>query len=284
MNYQDIDISTWTQVGEGGIGNTYANAENPDILLKVNNPDMNGEDKVRREFETAQHVLALGLPTPRMYNMVRVGDLFGMTFECIKDKRSLSRICADDESRISEAASLLAAEGKKLHATACDTDFFPNRKAVNLTAIDAATFVNDEDKAKMRAFAKTLPDETACVHGDFQPGNMIVSGEGKPYWIDLGWFSYGTPMFDLGHLYLLCQVYSQFPTTQELFHLTQEQMKAFWEHFAVAYTGSSDHAAFDAQIAKYVPLEVCYLSYQHPYPAAHQMFAAVVHSFVEKLY
>lgn len=73
MNYQEIDINTWTQVGEGGIGKTYANAENPDILLKVNNPDMNGEDKVRREFETAQHVLALGLsyqhPYPAAHQM-----------------------------------------------------------------------------------------------------------------------------------------------------------------------------------------------------------------------
>jgi len=50
------------------------------------------------------------------------------TFERISGKKSLSRICADDPSRISEMAALLASEGKKLHATVCDTTYLLLRK------------------------------------------------------------------------------------------------------------------------------------------------------------
>jgi uncharacterized protein (TIGR02172 family) len=285
MDYKNIDISSWIQEGEGGMGKTYSHPDAPGVMLKVNKTSiLNDEAAMRREVETAQHVLALGLTTPRMYEIVRVGDCFGMTFERIQGKRSLARICADEPSRIAEAAALLAAEGKQLHATPCDTAFFPSRKELALKAIDTACFVYETDKQKMKSFVEGLSDETTCVHGDMQMGNLIVSGEGKPYWIDLGWFSYGSPFFDIGHLYLLCNVYSQFQGLRDITHMTQEQMLAFWDAFATAYSGSADHADFDARAAKFAPLDECILSYHIPRPSAHQMFAHVVHSFVEKYY
>ena len=171
-----------------------------------------------------------------------------------------------------------------LHATLCDTAFFPSRKVQTLEAIEAASFVDEADRQKLSSFVQGLPDETTCVHGDLQMGNLIVSGEGKPYWIDLGWFSYGTPLFDIGHLYLLCNVYSQFQGLRDITHMTQEQLLAFWDAFATAYSGSADHAGFDARAAKFAPLDVCFMTYNNPRPQANQMFARVVHDFVEKLY
>lgn len=284
MDYKSININEWTQVGEGGIGKTYTHPDNPDILLKVNRASMSDEQTVKREVEVSQHVFGLGLTTPRMYDIVRVGDAYGYTFERIKGKKSLSRICADDPSRIGEMAALLASEGKKLHATPCDTTFFPSHKELALEAISAASFVDDADKQKLLAFVEGLADEHTCIHGDYQTGNMIVSGEGKPYWIDLGWFSYGTPMFDLGHLYLLFNIYSQFERFRDITHMTQEQMLAFWDAFAKAYSGSADHAAFDAEAAKFAPIDVCYLSRLSSRPEANKMFGSIVHALVEKYY
>ena len=88
---QRINLNDYIQTGEGGNGRTYEQASCPDILLKVNNAPNNGEVMVRRELEAAQHVFSLGLPTPRIYEMVRVGDGYGLLFERIKDKRSLQR-------------------------------------------------------------------------------------------------------------------------------------------------------------------------------------------------
>lgn len=284
MAYKNIDISTWTQVGEGGVGKTYVHPDDPDILLKVNRSSMSDELTVKREVESSQHVFNLGLSTPRMYDIVRVGDAYGYTFERIKDKKSLSRICADDPSRIGEMAALLATEGKQLHATPCDTAFFPSRKDTALKAIAAADFADAADRQKMQAFVESLDDQPTCVHGDFQTGNLIVSGEGQPYWIDLGWFSYGLPMFDIGHLYLLTQVYSQFQALCDLFHMTREQLLAFWEAFATAYSGSADHVAFDAEAARFAPVDVCCTSLLLPRPSANQMFAREIHSLVEQYY
>lgn len=281
------DIGAWTQVGEGGNGKTYEHPDNPDILLKVNNAPRNDEATTRREFEVSQHVLSLGLPTPRIHEMVRMGDGYGLVFERIKGKRSLSRICADDPSRMAEAATMLATLGKQLHTTPCDTDFFPSRKALALKGIEASDFVDAGDRAVLQAFVQTLADETTCTHGDFQMGNLIVSDEDKPYWIDLGWFSHGTPMFDLGHLFLLCQFYSRFPQTQDIFHMTQAQLQGFWDAFATAYTGSADHTAFDAQAGKFAPLDICTRTVLMPGSipdALKAMFSQAVHALVEKFY
>lgn len=284
MDLKSIDINSWTQVGEGGIGKTYVHPDNPAILLKVNRSSMSDERTVKREVETSQHVFGLGLSTPRMFDTVRVGDAYGYTFERIKGKKSLSRICADDPSRISEIAALLASEGRKLHATTCDTAFFPSHKEGALKAIGAADFADEADKQKLLAFVEGLDDAPTCLHGDYQTGNLIVSGEGKPYWIDLGWFSHGLPMFDIGHLFLITQIYSQFQRMRDIIHMSREQLLAFWDAFAAAYSGNADHAAFDAEAARFAAIDVCYISYQDPRPEANQMFGHVVHELVEKYY
>ena len=284
MDLKSIDINSWTQVGEGGIGKTYVHPDNPDILLKVNRSSMSDERTVKREVETSQHVFGLGLSTPRMFDIVRVGDAYGYTFERIKGKKSLSRICADDPSRISEIAALLASEGRKLHATTCDTAFFPSHKEGALKAIGAADFADEADKQELLAFVEGLDDAPTCLHGDYQTGNLIVSGEGKPYWIDLGWFSHGLPVFDIGHLFLITQIYSQFQRMRDIIHMSREQLLAFWDAFAAAYSGNADHAAFDAEAARFAAIDVCYISYQDPRPEANQMFGHVVHELVEKYY
>jgi len=282
--YPRIDITAWTQVGEGGNGKTYENRDNPDILLKVNRDTMNDEATVRRELEFSQHVAALGLPTPRMYDMVLVGDNYGQTFERIKGKRSLSRICADFPQRLGEAAALLANEGRKLHATQCDTSFFPSVKQRALTALETNDFVSVDDKQKLRTLIEGVADETTCVHGDFHSGNLIVSGDNRPYWIDLGWFGHGSYMFDLGHLYLLCNIYSQFEGMRNIFHMTREQLLAFWDEFAKTYTGQADHSELDAVAARFAPVDVVILSYLNPRPQAVPVFAHVIHTMVEQHY
>lgn len=97
---QIINLDDYVLTGEGGNGQTYVQSIRSDILLKVNNAPNNNEATVRREMEMAKHVFGLGLPTPRIYEMVRVGDGYGLLFERIMGKRSLQRIMADFEAQV----------------------------------------------------------------------------------------------------------------------------------------------------------------------------------------
>jgi len=92
-NYPQIDLAAWTQVGEGGNGRTYVNPAEPDVILKVNDGHSNDLASVKKEFDVSKAVEGLGLPTPKMYRIVRVGNGYAATSELIPDKKSLSRIC-----------------------------------------------------------------------------------------------------------------------------------------------------------------------------------------------
>lgn len=250
-----IDLAQWRQVGEGGNGKTYVNPAAPDVILKVNTRRLSTLGAVKKEFDTSRAVHAMGLSTPEMKEMVRVGDAYGTISELIKPKRSLGRICCDNPERTEEMAELLCACGKEFFATPCRTDLFPSRKAQLLQALGRVQFVGRKTLSTLEASAQRIPDANTCLHGDFQMGNLILSG-GRHYWIDLDRFGYGDPMFDVGHLYMLCNVYSSMKYVQGLFHMTRDQFHRFWNAFARAYTGSTDHAGFDREAARFACLDV----------------------------
>ena len=253
--YPRIDLAAWQQVGEGGNGKTYANPADPALILKVNKAPLNTLEFVQHEYNVSRAVEGLGLPVPKMYEIVRIGETYATISQRIQGKKSLSRICHDEPERVEEMARVLCEKGKEMFATPCNTEFFPNRKEQARWAVGQATFVGRKDRALIRDFVESIPDSTHCVHGDFQPGNLIRTG-GQYYWIDLDRFAYGDPMFDIGHLYQICQVYAPMKRVQDIFHMTQEQFHRFWDAFARAYTGQEDHAAFDAQAGKFACLDI----------------------------
>lgn len=253
--YRSIDIRTWSKVGEGGNGSVYANQSEPDVILKVNRPGLCTEKFVRHEFEVSKAVEGLGIPTPRMHEMVCVGDAYGTLSERVRQKRSLARICADDPGRTEEMARLLCEKFKILSETPCNTDFFPNRKVQLMRAMDKVQFIGEKNRILLRAFAETIPEVTTCSHGDLNMGNLILSDE-RFYWIDLERFGYGSPMFDIGHLYLICSYYASLKQVQGIFHMDEALLRRFWDAFAKAYTGQEEHAAFDTQTRGYAAMDL----------------------------
>ena len=253
--YKEIDLSAWTQVGQGGNGTTYENPAQPDVILKVDKARINTLEFVKHEFEVSKAVEALGLPTPKMHEMVRVGNLYATISDRIKDKKSLSRICHDEPQRIEEMAQLMSHNGKILFSTICNTDFFPSRKEQLMRALDKVQFINSKNRRILKDFARTIQDIKTCSHGDFNMGNLVLSGD-QPVWIDLDRFGYGDPMFDIGHLYQICNVYAPMKQVQEIFHMTEQQLGLFWDAFAKAYTGQDDHSEFDQKAGRFACLDM----------------------------
>ena len=56
----------------------------------------------------------------------------------------------------------------------------------------------------MRQFVRSVPEAITCLHGDMHIGNVITDGM-RDYWIDLGDFAYGNPLFlpEADYLHLL---------------------------------------------------------------------------------
>ena len=253
--YKQIDLNDYTQIGEGGSGKTYVNPAAPGEILKVNNARISTWEAVKREYDISRAVADLGIAVPETYRIVRVGKAFATISQRIEGKRSLSRICHDEPQRTEEMARLLCSMGKELFATECNTQFFPSRRDQALLAIEQSSFVSRKNRERLRTFVESIAEDSHCLHGDFQPGNIIQAGVDN-YWIDLDRFGHGDPMFDIGHLFLICHIYAPMKRVQDIFHMTLEQFHRFWDAFAKEYTGQDDHAAFDAQAGRFAALDV----------------------------
>ena len=71
-DYRQIDLAAWTKFGEGGNGVTYVSLDEPDVILKVNKPALSTLEFVKREFDVSKAVESLGIPIPKVYEIVRV--------------------------------------------------------------------------------------------------------------------------------------------------------------------------------------------------------------------
>ena len=274
-DYPQIDLSLWHQTGQGGNGRTYENPSEPDVILKINKPRLSTLKAVKREFEVSKAVEGLGLPTPKMHEIVRVGDVYATISQRIKNKTSLSRICCDSPGRTGEMARLLCENGRILFGTRCRTDFFPSRKEQLARALDKVQFIGKKDRQMLKAFAGTIREAETCIHGDFNMGNLILA-DGRPFWIDLDRFGHGDPMFDIGHLFLICNIYAPMKQVQDIFHMSEGQLNSFWDAFAKAYTGKEDHAGFDCEAGKFAALDIA-LRYEFQAPSLPEKVFFAIH-------
>ncbi len=264
QNYPQIDLSAWTQVGEGFNGQAFISDAHPGKLLKLVHGTLSSAEKVEQEFYASKAAFEAGLPVPEVYEIVRDGRNHGYIAERIEDKKSFSRLCADEPERIPEFAVLMAEYSHQLHAHPLSVSrYVPSLKPILKEAVAFAPFLTEARRENLFALAEALSDTATAVHGDLQPGNLILSRE-KPYWIDLGWLCVGDPLIDLAHMYKMMMIDSLIPAVQDLTHMDPEQMAAFWEAFARAYTGEEDLSALERKLRPYAALDVVRTYYFHP--------------------
>lgn len=255
---KQIDLNEWVLFGQGANGKTYRPADGSErLLLKVNKKEQSTYAFVKAEYDSSNAVRGMGIATPAMVEMVEVGKQYGVLFQRIPHKKSLCRICADDPDRIEEMATLFAQKGRELHAVECTNPLFSSALDHAREGLDFfSKFLNKSQLAVLARWIDEVPESHCCVHGDFNPGNLIVAGD-ETYWIDLGRFCYGHKMFDYAHLYLFAQLMSRTKVVQNISHLTEEQLKTFWRAFlkAEGIEGREAVEAFERQCRKYYVLD-----------------------------
>lgn len=264
--YKEIDLTAWTQVGEGGNGTTYICVREPDVVLKVSRREESTMDAVSKEFYTSKAVYDLGIPAPKMIEIVRVGRDYGIKSELIRNKLSIARYCGEHPDEITRMAARMAQLGKDIHHTdASSQEWIPSMKELMLEALATTKMLSGKKRNELTAFVESLEDAPTLLHGDFSLGNLIFTfPEEKPYWIDLGRVVHGIPMFDLGHLYLYCMIFSKQKRVQAISHMSGKEMVDFWNAFALAYNGQEGMEAFTAECKRFAALDVILLGHIQP--------------------
>ena len=156
-------------------------AYGPDRVVKVLRPEFGGEALDREERLTAAAVAA-GAPAPAVHGIVEVEGGRGLVFDRL-DGELLSDDLALDPMRYRQWARTLASTHTEiLRTTSVD---LPSRNEVLEERIRAADLPRGQRDAVLDVLAKA-PGGDTVVHGDFHPGNVIVTRDGPVAidWID----------------------------------------------------------------------------------------------------
>ena len=237
MEAKLISLDDYVRTGEGANGASYNHKSDPNIMMKMY---FRNFEAAALELEVAKKVYEMGIPTPEPGDLVTDGKQMGIRFRRIEGKKSYSRACGDHPERAEEYGREFAQMCKKLHSVHVDTTRFENVKDRLYKMLDANPDFTPEQKQKIRAFIEAAPDTDTAIHGDLQFGNGIftedANGKRTSYFIDLGDFCYGYPMFDIGMVYLCCCLNDE-SWTQEVNHMSNATAARFWDGFAAEYFG-----------------------------------------------
>lgn len=237
MEAKLINLDDYVRTGEGANGASYNHKSDPNIMMKMY---FRNFEAAALELEVAKKVYNMGIPTPEPGDLVTDGKQMGIRFRRIEGKKSYSRACGDNPERAEEYGKEFAQMCKKLHSVHVDTTRFENVKDRLYKMLDANPDFTPEQKQKIRAFIQAAPDTDTAIHGDLQFGNGIftedANGKRTSYFIDLGDFCYGYPMFDIGMVYLCCCLNDE-SWTQEVNHMSNATAARFWDGFAAEYFG-----------------------------------------------
>jgi len=235
MNETIINLNDYESSGAGALGESYISKSNPNILLKLYSRER--EQMGYDEYERASKVYQIGVPCPTPGELVRTEEgLLGIQFHRIVGKKSYARALSEHPERLEEYAARFAEECKKLHSIRPEPGLFPTAKEQCLMHIRLNKFLTDEEKAGLERYVGNLPDADTALHGDLHYGNIIFTEDGTHYFIDLGDFCTGSPLFDLAIIYRqTCKMPEAF--IKENYHIDAATAKAFWQAFVPQYFG-----------------------------------------------
>lgn len=249
-----INLDDWVISGAGARGTSYFHKDDPNLMLKFDDL-LTDALSMETELEAARAAYRNGVKTPKPGDVVTDGKRFGVTFRRIPNKVSYARALAQHPERLQEIAQSYVREVKILHSTEVDTSTARNIKDVYGDAIRHNTLRPKEELERALELLKTLKDGNTCIHGDLHYGN-IVFGDGGSWFIDMGNFSYGCPLFDIAMLMATTLLADD---NKELFkdfyHCEPDIAPKFWNLFIKGYFGEdADICVIEKMLEPYLAI------------------------------
>jgi uncharacterized protein (TIGR02172 family) len=151
-------------------------------------------DRVEAEFQITRAVHGAGLPVPAAYELVEIEGRRGIVFERV-DGPSMFEYVQSRPWTLFAAARQLAELHAQVHGCAAPLDL-PRQSQWIENRIETSECLSEADKQLVRRSLAELPDGEVLCHGDFHPGNILLTRRG-PVIIDWSTGSRGHPLGDV---------------------------------------------------------------------------------------
>ena len=140
-------------------------------------------DAIEREARIAQRVHGVGLPTPAVIGgIIEVNGRFGLIYERVWGVSMLETLASQPESLL-RYANLQAELQVDLHSRTGIEDV-PNQHDKLGTTIRSVRILTPDLRSAVLNLLDGLPEGNQLCHGDFHPGNLLLTEDG-PVIIDL---------------------------------------------------------------------------------------------------
>ncbi|MCR5789916.1 MAG: phosphotransferase [Lachnospiraceae bacterium] len=237
---REISIEGLKLIGSGANGKVYR--LNDEQIVKVYNPLTNPYEKIEREKSVSKTAFIHGVPTAISFDIVRVGEEYGMVYEMIEAK-TLGAAIEEDPGMAGEYAARMARLLKDLHHTSFAEGELPDGR-LNLHAwadiAERSGYYPAEVMERMRRFIDDIPERNTFIHGDFHPGNIMLS-KGEMLLIDMGDASLGHPVIDLLGSYQIMKATAERPGgAMRYMGMSLELAKEVWSVFIREYFETDD--------------------------------------------
>lgn len=161
-----------------------------------------GISMAEQEKLYAKAAFVLGIPTAISYDVVTCGTRSGIVFELL-NAELFSAAIRREPHRIDHHAKRLADLATSLHTATGDAATLPLLKERIRDYINqlGGAFSPAEISLLLERL-DAMPDANTCVHFDLHTSNIMVQ-DGELVIIDMGDFSIGSNLFDIGLIYMI---------------------------------------------------------------------------------
>ncbi|MCR5674578.1 MAG: anti-sigma factor antagonist [Lachnospiraceae bacterium] len=226
-------------IGKGGNGAVYRlDKEN---IVKVYFGISNPVQKIEQDRLISRQVFIHGINTAIPYDMVQVGEDYGVVFEMI-DALTLGQFLSRNPEKTDEYVHRMTELLKQMHRTEFDDDELPDARNLlyhRLKLCADSPYFTPEEIQIMRDMIDRIPKRNTFVHGDFHPGNIMVNDD-ELILIDVGDSGLGHPVNDLMGMYLLYIVAARSGSSERYCGLNAEILSGMWQQFLGEYFGTRD--------------------------------------------
>lgn len=233
---RQISVDGLQQIGRGSSGVVYRlDAEN---ILKVYNQKWTLAD-VKIERTNSQQAFLSGLDTAIAYDVVRVGENFGIVYEML-NAVTLDKIFIETPEKIVPYTKKIVAFIKKQHQIEYDGDSCIQRR-IEISRKNPK--LNDETREIMVKILQSVPECKNFCHCDLNLGNIVLQ-DGNFLLIDMGEICCGHPVFDISWIYFMYDI------RRRVLQMMNKKSdfgpavmpKIFWQTFAQEYFNTTDAA------------------------------------------
>ena len=236
---REISIEGCELIGKGGNGAVYR--LDPETIVKVYYGDRNSPEKIDQNREVTKRAFVQGVPTTIAFDMVRVGENYGVVYEMI-DAKSLAQEIAANPDRVDEYANMIADTLITLHHTEFEPGSLTDsreRCRADIKATYDAGFYTDEQADRLNRIVDKIPYRNTFIHQDFHPGNLMLQ-KGEIVLIDVEDSGLGHPVLDLSSMHLVYVTAAKTSWKSTSMGISKEQFARIWDIIVKKYFGTED--------------------------------------------